>query len=108
MLRIEEKHRVITVAYILPPATKTCLKPELLKKAARILRRYRPLLLNRFRAKEQFFSVIVNGFNTNADLIRIAHGFKTCPPPDRRPVSYAWRFTRTDNSPGNFCRSKIL
>ena len=49
-----------------------------MKKVVRGLRKHRPLLLNRFRAKEQFFSGIVEGFNNKAKLTtRKAYGYKT-------------------------------
>jgi transposase len=51
---------------------------ELMKKIARMLRHHRPLLLNWFRAKGQFSSGIVEGFNTKAKLTsRKAFGFRT-------------------------------
>ena len=51
---------------------------EPMKKVARMLRRHRPLLLNWFRAKKQFSSGIVEGFNTKAKLTtRKAYGFRT-------------------------------
>jgi len=43
-------------------------KIEPMKKVAKMLRRHRPLLLNWFRAKKQFSSGIVEGFNTKAKL----------------------------------------
>ena len=53
-------------------------KLEPMKKVAKMLRRHRPLLLNWFRAKKQFSSGIVEGFNTKAKLTtRKAYGFKT-------------------------------
>ena len=53
-------------------------KIEPMKKVARMLRRHRPLLLNWFRAKGQFSSGIVEGFNTKAKLTtRKAYGFRT-------------------------------
>ncbi len=53
-------------------------KLEPMKKVARMLRRYRPLLLSWFRAKKQFSSGIVEGFNTKAKLTtRKAYGFRT-------------------------------
>lgn len=49
-----------------------------MKKVARMLRGHRPLLLNWFRAKKQFSSGIVEGFNNKAKLTtRKAYGFKT-------------------------------
>ena len=59
--------------------TKTMLsKIEPMKRVARMLRRHRPLLLNWFRAKKQFSSGIVEGFNTKAKLTtRKAYGFRT-------------------------------
>ena len=49
-----------------------------MKKVAKMLRRHRPLLLNWFRAKKQFSSGIVEGFNTKAKLTtRKAYGFRT-------------------------------
>jgi len=51
---------------------------EPMKKTARMLRAHRPLLLNWFRAKGQFSSGIVEGFNTKAKLtLRKAFGFRT-------------------------------
>ncbi len=53
-------------------------KIELMKKVAKMLRRHHPLLLNWFRAKKQFSSGIVEGFNTKAKLTtRKAYGFRT-------------------------------
>jgi len=53
-------------------------KIEPMKKVARMLKRHRPLLLNWFRAKKQFSSGIVEGFNTKAKLTtRKAYGFRT-------------------------------
>jgi len=53
-------------------------KIDPMKKVARMLRRHRPLLLNWFRAKKQFSSGIVEGFNTKAKLTtRKAYGFRT-------------------------------
>jgi len=53
-------------------------KIEPMKKVAKMLRRHRPLLLNWFRAKKQFSSGIVEGFNTKAKLTtRKAYGFRT-------------------------------
>ena len=53
-------------------------KIEPMKKVARMLRSHRPLLLNWFRAKGQFSSGIVEGFNNKAKLTtRKAYGFKT-------------------------------
>jgi transposase len=53
-------------------------KIEPMKKVARMLRNHRPLLLNWFRAKKQFSSGIVEGFNNKAKLTtRKAYGFKT-------------------------------
>jgi len=49
-----------------------------MKKVARMLRRHRPLLLSWFRAKKQFSSGIVGGFNTKVKLTtRKAYGFRT-------------------------------
>ena len=49
-----------------------------MKQVARMLRRHQPLLLNWFRAKKQFSSGIVEGFNTKAKLTaRKAYGFRT-------------------------------
>lgn len=49
-----------------------------MKKVAGQLRRHRPLLLNWFRAKGQFSSGVVEGFNNKAKLTtRKAYGFKT-------------------------------
>ena len=53
-------------------------KIDPMKKVARMLRRHRPLLLNWFRARKQFSSAIVEGFNTKAKLTtRKAYGFRT-------------------------------
>lgn len=53
-------------------------KIEPMKKTARMLRTHRALLLNWFRAKGQFSSGIVEGFNTKAKLtLRKAFGFRT-------------------------------
>jgi len=53
-------------------------KLEPMKKVARRLRNHRSLLLNWFRAKKQFSSGIVEGFNNKAKLTtRKAYGFKT-------------------------------
>lgn len=53
-------------------------KIEPMKKVARMLRNHRPLLLNWFRAKKQFSSGIVEGFNTKAKLTtRKAYGFRS-------------------------------
>ena len=53
-------------------------KIEPMKDIARSLRKHRPLLLNWFRAKGQFSSGIVEGFNNKAKLTtRKAYGFKT-------------------------------
>jgi len=41
-------------------------KIEPMKKVARMLRKYWPLLMNWFRAKGQFSSGIVEGFNNKA------------------------------------------
>lgn len=49
-----------------------------MKKVAKMLRRHRPLLLNWFRAKGQFSSGVVEGFNTKAKLTsRKSFGFRT-------------------------------
>lgn len=51
---------------------------EPMKKMAKQLRRHRPLLLNWFRAKGQFSSGIVEGFNNKAKLTtRKSYGFRT-------------------------------
>ena len=53
-------------------------KIEPMKKVANMLRRHRSLLLNWFRARKQFSSGIVEGFNTKAKLTtRKAYGFRT-------------------------------
>ncbi len=52
-------------------------KIEPMKDIARSLRQHRPLLLNWFRAKGQFSTGIVEGFNNKAKLTtRKAYGFK--------------------------------
>jgi hypothetical protein len=54
------------------------LKIEPMKKVAKMLRQHRPLLLNWFKAKKQFSSGIVAGFNNKAKLTtRKAYGFRT-------------------------------
>jgi transposase len=51
---------------------------EPMQKVARQLRRHRPLLMNWFKAKGQFSSGIVEGFNNKAKLTtRKAYGFRT-------------------------------
>ena len=51
---------------------------EPMKKVARMLRNHRPLLMNWFKAKGQFSSGTVEGFNNKAKLTtRKAYGFKT-------------------------------
>jgi len=51
--------------------------PEL-KKFARTIRRYKPLILNYFHAKKEFSSGIVEGFNNKAKLtIRKSYGFRS-------------------------------
>jgi transposase len=53
-------------------------KIEPMKKVAKKLRRHRSLLLNWFKAKKQFSSGIVEGFNNKAKLTtRKAYGFRT-------------------------------
>ena len=53
-------------------------KIEPMKKVARMLKKHRSLLLNWFRAKGQFSSGVVEGFNTKAKLTtRKAYGFRT-------------------------------
>ena len=53
-------------------------KLEPMKRVGRMLRRHRPLLMNWFKAKKQFSSGIVEGFNTKAKLTtRKAYGFRT-------------------------------
>ena len=53
-------------------------KIEPMKKMARSLRSHRPLILNWFRAKKQFSSGIVEGFNGKLKLtVRRAFGFST-------------------------------
>ncbi len=53
-------------------------KIEPMKRVARMLRRHQPLLMNWFKAKKQFSSGIVEGFNTKAKLTtRKAYGFRT-------------------------------
>ena len=49
-----------------------------MKKSARTLRAHRALLLNWFRAKKQFSSGAVEGFNNKAKLtMRKSYGFRT-------------------------------
>ncbi len=49
-----------------------------MKKVAKMLRRHKPLLMNWFKAKGQFSSGIVEGFNNKAKLTtRKAYGFRT-------------------------------
>ena len=53
-------------------------KIEPMKRIAKMLRRHQPLLLNWFRAKGQFSSGVVEGFNTKAKLTsRKSFGFRT-------------------------------
>jgi len=53
-------------------------KIEPMKKVAKMLRRHRPLLMNWFKAKGQFSSGIIEGFNTKAKLTtRKSYGFRT-------------------------------
>lgn len=53
-------------------------KIEPMKKVAKMLRRHKPLLMNWFKAKGQFSSGIVEGFNNKAKLTtRKAYGFRT-------------------------------
>jgi len=50
-----------------------------MKDIAKMLRRHRTLLLNWFKAKGQFSSGIVEGFNTKAKLTtRKDYGFRIC------------------------------
>ncbi len=52
-------------------------KIDPMKKVAKMLRRHTPLRLNWFRAKRQFSSGIMEGFNTKAKLTtRKAYGFR--------------------------------
>jgi transposase len=49
-----------------------------MKKIAKMLRRHRSLFLNWFKAKKEFSSSIVAGFNNKAKLTtRRAYGFRT-------------------------------
>jgi transposase len=53
-------------------------KIEPMKKVAKMLRRLRSLLLNWFKAKKQFSSSIVAGFNDKEKLTtKTAYGFRT-------------------------------
>jgi len=53
-------------------------KIEPMKKVARMLRKHRPLLMNWFRARSQFSSGIVEGFNNKEKLTtRKAYGVRT-------------------------------
>jgi len=53
-------------------------KIEPMKKVAKMLRRHKPLLMNWFRAKGQFSSGIVEGFNNKVKLtVRKSYGFRT-------------------------------
>jgi len=53
-------------------------KIDPMKKVAKMLRRHKPLLMNWFKAKGQFSSGIVEGFNNKAKLtMRKAYGFRT-------------------------------
>ena len=50
-----------------------------MKKIARMLRTHRPLLLNYFKAKEEFSSGVVEGLNNKAKLtMRKSYGFRAC------------------------------
>jgi transposase len=54
-------------------------KIEPMKKMARALRAYRPLLLNWFRAKGAVSAASIEGFNNKAKLtLRKFYGFRTC------------------------------
>ena len=51
-----------------------------MKEVARMLRSHRDLILNWFRARGQFSSGVVEGFNGKARVItKRAYGFRTCP-----------------------------
>lgn len=53
-------------------------KIEPMKKMAKQIRNHKPLILNRFEAKGQFSSGIVEGFNNKAKLtMKRAYGFKS-------------------------------
>jgi transposase len=53
-------------------------KIEPMKKQAKSIRKHKPLILNWFKAKKQFSSGIVEGFNCKAKLtMRKAYGFRT-------------------------------
>jgi transposase len=53
-------------------------KIEPMKKVAKMLRRHKPLLMNWFKAKGQFSSGIVEGFNNKVKLtVRKSYGFRT-------------------------------
>ena len=53
-------------------------KIDPMKKVTKMLRRHRPLLMNGFKAKGEFSSGIVEGFNNKAKLTtRKAYGFRT-------------------------------
>lgn len=53
-------------------------KIELMRKFARTVRSHRELLLNYFRARKQFSSGIIEGFNNKAKVtMRKAYGFRT-------------------------------
>jgi len=85
-------------------------KIEPTKKVARMLRRHRPLLLNWFKAKKQFSSGIVEGFNTKAKLTtRKAYGCLGLTM--RLKLLYITRLghylTHTENRPRIFLRRQI-
>ena len=49
-----------------------------MKKAARMLRRHRRLLMNYFKARKQFSSGVVEGLNNKAKVtMRRSYGFRT-------------------------------
>ena len=53
---------------------------DAMKDVARMVRSHRDLILNWFRAKGQFSSGVVEGFNGKARVItKRAYGFHTCP-----------------------------
>ncbi len=64
--------------YLMTPGGVTFAGTKPMKKVAKMLSRHRPLLRNWFRAKKQFSSGIVEGFNTKAKLTtRKSYGFRT-------------------------------
>jgi transposase len=66
-------------------------KIEPMKKIAKMLQRHRSLLLNWFKAKNQFSSGIVAGFNNKLKLTtKKAYGFRTYKAAEIAPYYAMW------------------